>query len=118
MSLLDLIAKSNIKTHGRVFHENAWGARHVQAMTVPRGIEVPIVVTVCAAARYADDYQERYGSPIGHDHVLGPAWLSIIGACRVLLNGEAGRLDCGTLDSLLLDMGVGAGFKRADVENA
>lgn len=40
---------------------------------------------------------------IGQDGVLGPAWQEIGEAIRTLLNGEAGRLDCGTLDSILLD---------------
>jgi hypothetical protein len=52
---------------------------------------------------YAQQYQAEHGSNIGYDYVLGPEWATIGVAIRGLLNGTSGRLDCGTLDSILYD---------------
>lgn len=49
------------------------------------------------------DHRARYESPIGDDGVLGPEWRDIGLGIRGLLNGETGRLDCGTLDAFILD---------------
>lgn len=40
---------------------------------------------------------------IGEDYVLGPEWATIGRALLALLNGETGRLDCGTLDGIIRD---------------
>jgi hypothetical protein len=49
---------------------------------------------------YGLQYQDRYGddSKLGLDGVLGDGWLDMARGYLALLNGEAGRLDCGTLD--------------------
>ena len=44
-----------------------------------------------------------HGSPIGEDGVLGEYWAEWGKALRGLLNGDCGRLDCGSLDTVLVD---------------
>lgn len=83
---------------------NHWGARHCGAWANPKPQELPIVRMIEAAAVYADNHKARFESPLGEDSFLGPEWGKIVKAIRALLNGECGRLDCGTVDSLLLDM--------------
>lgn len=81
-----------------------WKERHNAAtMSLGRPFESAIVHMLEAWARYADDHRARYESPIGEDYVLGPEWRDIGLGIRGLLNGETGRLDCGTLDGFILD---------------
>jgi hypothetical protein len=51
----------------------------------------------------AIDWPKGFESLIGEDYVLGPEWTQIGTAIRGLLNGETGRLDCGTLDGFILE---------------
>lgn len=60
-------------------------------------------------AKYAEDHRARFESPIGQDGVLGDYWESIGDALRGLLNGDCGRLDCGTLDGFILRTMAGNG---------
>lgn len=80
---------------------NGWQDRHRQALITPQGSEEPLVRMLHGWARYADQHRFRYESGIGDDGVLGPQWATIGAALRSLLNGECGRLDCGTLDGFL-----------------
>lgn len=93
----------NRTTGERMPNDTGWQDRHVDALRAPRGFERPIVDGIEAWARYADTHRTRYESSIGEDNVLGGAWLDWGRALRMLLNGETGRLDCGTLDAFILD---------------
>lgn len=86
---------------GKMPNDTGWQTRHLEALTLPQGAELPIVTLLSAWANYADRHKLRYESGIGEDYVLGPAWAKIGASIRTLLNGESGRLDCGTLDSFL-----------------
>ena len=83
---------------------NDWKRRHVMAMSAPKSgtHEQAVVEMVKAWKLYAAAHERAYGSKVGEDSVLGPAWESIGYALQVLLNGETGRLDCATLDSDIL----------------
>lgn len=80
-----------------------WAHRHNEAIDRPRGFEVPIVRMLHFWEMYAAEHAKRWESPIGEDYVLGPEWRDIGLAIRGLLNGETGQLDCGTLDSFILN---------------
>lgn len=76
-----------------------WLARHNQALLEPRGFEQSIVQFRSGLLRYGIEYSSRFeGSLLGQDGILGDAWLSMARSYLDLLNGEAGRLDRGTLD--------------------
>jgi hypothetical protein len=78
--------------------------RHEQAMRIPmRGHEGAIVTLLEGLKKYAKAHEDRFGSPISEDYILGPALESIAEGVRTLLNGETGRLDCGTLDTMLAE---------------
>jgi hypothetical protein len=62
----------------------------------------------------AEIHQRRYGSGIGDDGLLGPAWASVATNLRTLLNGESGRLDCGTIDSAIIEVATLAGFDTSE----
>jgi hypothetical protein len=51
---------------------------------------------------YACNHYNQFDSLIGEEYVLGPAWQAIGESIRTLLNGDCGRLDCGTIDSFIL----------------
>jgi hypothetical protein len=89
-----------------------WQERHTLAVRAPRGAEGPIVNLLDAWTRYANQHAARYDSGIGSDGVLGPEWATIGRAIRGLLNGESGRLDCGTLDGFILDTLKSEGFEE------
>ena len=89
--------------------------RHNHAMTDPDGIESPIINLLKVLDTYEREHSSRYDSAIANDYILGAAWLEIAKSARTLLNGELGRLDAGTLDGILLDMIVTAGFSESDL---
>lgn len=73
-------------------------------LTAPsRAFETAIVRGLDAWRTYAEVHRYSYDSPIGNDHILGPAWSAWGLGLRALLNGQAGRLDCGTLDGWILE---------------
>lgn len=78
-----------------------WQKRHRDALIAPQGFERPIVEAIKAWALYADAHATRYESGIGADYALGPAWRDMGRAIHALLDGETGRLDCGTLSAFV-----------------
>jgi hypothetical protein len=105
---IDRIRQSTRKVASKEFRGNRWGLRHAEAMTSPaRGFEASLVTMLRAWAEYADAHVARYESPI--DAVLGQSWQEIGEALIGLLNGETGRLDCGTLDGLIRDIAAAEG---------
>lgn len=77
--------------------------------------ESAIVNSYVAAVDYADAHLHRYKSPIGEDYVLGPAWVNWLRSIRVLLNGETGGLDCGTMDRNLIELAEEHGMRLDDI---
>jgi len=92
----------------------AWSHKHALACCSPAPCEKPIVGFRDALHDYAEQYAEAYETPIGDDGVLGPAFLRMAKAFVCLLDGETGRLDCGTLwgetDSMLKRHGFEKGL--------
>lgn len=90
-----------------------WQIRHNDAIDGVVGIrervtpakhEASYLLMLGGWETYARAHKNEFGSSIGDDGVLGPAWESIGDGLRELLNGEVGaRLDCGTLDSFIVD---------------
>lgn len=78
-----------------------WKKLHETAMASGRLTathESAIVFLFRAWQAYASAHKARFEGTIGEDYVLGPEWQAIGQALIGLLNGETGRLDCGTLD--------------------
>lgn len=85
--------------------DRAVRARHDEAMRNPQpGFEHAVVTLYRGLAEYADANQKRYGDKIGDDGVLGEYWHWLGEALIGLLNGETGRLDCGTLERQIRDL--------------
>ena len=64
---------------------------------------------------YATAHKERYEDTISNDGFLGREWLALGKSLRALLNGETGRLDCGTVDAFILDTLAEHGFSEGDL---
>lgn len=105
MKVQRVVKRSLEKTERKKFRDNPWGTRHVNEFPIH-----PVSCIVTELARYADWHESHYGTPVGDDGVLGDAWLDAIKAMRRLLDGDLGQLDAGTIDTLLADMAVAAGF--------
>ena len=84
---------------------NGWKRRHLNACRIQ-----PIAMTLSAMHHYAIVHSERYGSRLADDYVLGPAFLEVLKGLRVMLNGECGNLDCGTVDGAIYKLATLAGF--------
>ena len=110
----NVIDAANAKVADKHFRDNAWGKGHIRAWTTPQGAESGIVDMIVAWAVYADRHRARYESLIGDDGVLGPAWANIGESLIVMLNGELGRLDAGTLWGLLDDIMRSQGWEREE----
>lgn len=83
---------------------NGWKARHLAAMqTSAPGSERAISLMLQGLVLYAKAHQDRFESAIGEDGVLGPCWEDMARGLIGLLNGDCGRLDCGTIDGIIRD---------------
>jgi|SRR6185437_10412447 len=81
-----------------------WQQRHLDGVyCLQSSVEYPLISMIRGWLEYADMNRDRYESSIGDDYVLGPEWRAIGVALRGLLIGGTGRLDCGTLDAIILD---------------
>jgi len=88
----------------------AWKKRHEEALLHPHDAEAALVEMLRGWKHYAEVYADRFDDSIGNDYFLGPLWAQIGVQLRGLLNGETGRLDCGTLDGLILGLLEAQGF--------
>ena len=96
-----------------------WAERHNAAFVganfgYNRGFSAHICNMLLGWARYAEAHKDRYESPIGEDYFIGKAWADQGRALRTLLNGETGRLDCGTLDAFILNTAADHGVNLED----
>lgn len=86
-----------------------WRERHASAIATPRYPEAAVIHLFSALDEYACAHNRRWDSLIGQDFVLGPVWETMVTNLKELLNGETGRLNCGTVESairqLMLDHG-------------
>lgn len=86
-----------------------WKDRHdlaVLSAGMVRGakpFETAVAQMAVGWGRYAIDHRSEYETPIGDDGVLGPEWLAVGKGLIGLLNGQTGRLDCGTVDAFIRD---------------
>ena len=87
-----------------------WGNRHLSAIRHPIASERSIVVLLRGWLEYADQHKARFESTIGEDGFLGPEWAKMGSSLLELLNGELGRLDGGTLDSIIREALTAEGF--------
>lgn len=90
--------------------DTGWKKRHLDALEWPQGLEVPISGMLSFWLDYAERHQAQYESTIGEDGALGVEWAQIGRGILGLLNGETGRLDCGTLDTIIRDNLAEMGF--------
>jgi hypothetical protein len=91
--------------------------RHFEALQHPRGAERAIASLRSGILQYAVEYGERFeGCQLGEDGVLGDAWLAMAKGYLGLLNGECGRLDCGTLDGEIRRWAVQHGFTQQEAD--
>lgn len=92
-------------------NDTRWQDHHKAAVHTPNTAERGVVYMLRGWALYADRHRAAYGSKVGDDGVLGEEWEAIGRGIRGLLNGETGRLDCGTLDAFIVDTLESEGFK-------
>ena len=88
-----------------------WKERHLKAVANPRHIaEGPLLYMIQGWIDYAASHKSRFGSEVGEDYVLGDEWFAIGMALLGLLNGDLGRLDGGTLDTIIRDNLIEQGY--------
>ena len=92
--------------------QNDWPSRHYEALAHPKGSEAGFVSMLCGWLQFADDHSnEDYA--IGNDYYTGPIWARIGVELRQLLSCDIGsRLDCGTLDGIILGALEAEGFNE------
>jgi hypothetical protein len=112
MNYRTIIATENLRAMAN--DRNGWAVRHCEAFDKPRGPEYPIINLLYALADLATEHESTYGSKIGDDGVLGEYWLQIARGLVGMLNGECGRLDCGTADRTVRALAKACGFDEKD----
>lgn len=84
--------------------KTGWDVRHNQALENPKGAEIPIVKLLEGLEEYVYQYANMFKDRVYDDYVLGTDGVQqIVVALRVLLTGELGRLDAGTIDRVLVE---------------
>lgn len=101
------------KEHWAISHDAAW--RRVLLPVAGAMHETCMVAMLKGWRDYAREHETQFDSKIGDDGFLGPQWLQLGKALRALLNGETGRLDCGTVDGFILDTLQAHGFSEEDL---
>jgi hypothetical protein len=91
------------KRNNDVFRANA-------VSPMPSGQARALVRGVYVLADYADGHYKQFGSLIGDDSVLGPAWAEVASGLRALLNGEIRPLDGGTMDAIICNLASANGL--------
>ncbi len=81
------------------------------------GHEQAVVAMFGGLLAYADAHLSEFDTPIGSDGVLGERWHSIASGLLGLLDGECGRLDCGTIDATIRDVAAEHGFDKEQLED-
>lgn len=107
MNTGDAIARLGVKVGQR--HMDAWAHPHSDHERAIKGM-------LLALAIYADAHERAYDSPIGEDGVLGEHWKDMARAFLGMLNGEAGRFDCGTLDGCVRKLARQVGFEEREAD--
>lgn len=95
----------------------AWEIRHNQAVTCPTPNEAILISMIQSVDLYIRQAEVDADLP-WYDYVLGVGIGEIIGGIRTLLNGDIGRLDGGTLDSVLCSLAERASFDLDVMEMA
>ena len=97
--------RKSAEGHGwAIRHFMAWEFGDASSGQGEKRMEAIIRDSIIAWARYGEQHWVLYHSHIGKDGVLGVAFKAMGNALRDMLNGNTGRLDCGTLDKLILDI--------------
>ena len=89
---------------------NNWAYRHNKAVACPTKAEKGILDACSALEAMAGSH-----AAISQDGVLGDCWLKILHGVRGMLNGETGRLDCGTVDGWLVRLALEHGFTDEEI---
>jgi hypothetical protein len=91
-----------------------WTVRHNQALSGPfaNPHERAIVGLLRGWLDYRNACIYAYEAGPGSDGVLGEPWADIGVSIIKLLNGETGRLDCGTIDGAVRRILKAEGFER------
>lgn len=91
---------------------SGWRTRHRSALHSRR---YNIVIMLEGWCKYATEHQNRLGTSISEDYVLGPQWARLGKALHGLLDGETGDLNCGTLSTIIHDNIAEAGFDWEEI---
>lgn len=88
----------------------AYLREHEDALRNPApGFERGIVGLWKSLAELAQAHFDTCGTYISEDGYLGDEWAQILSSAHSLLNGETGRLDCGTLSKQIEDLRTSGG---------
>ena len=92
---------------------NDWPSRHHIALALPEKSEAGFVSMLKGWLQFADSQTEQYDRPIGSDYYTGDIWARIGLELRQLLSCDIGsRLDCGTIDGIILGALEAEGFNE------
>jgi len=92
-----------------------WMHRHLQAWHHPRPAEAALKELIMAWANYATQHFVRHLSHIGEDGFLSKPFISTGQSLLLMLNGDLGRFDGGTLDALIREIAQCAGANLEEV---
>jgi hypothetical protein len=76
-----------------------------------RDFDESLIALLYSLTTYAKAYRKHFGTKIGNDAVLGPAWKQIAEGVLALLNGPTGVIDPGVFDTQVLRLAQQVGVE-------
>jgi len=105
------------KSRSTTNDKTGWSDRHFRAIARPLNPEVGFVVMLKGWLQFADNHAYSVDDNergIGNDYYTGDIWARIGSELRGLLSCDIGsRLDCGTLDGVILGALEAEGFDES-----
>ena len=99
------------------FKSESWVVRHFAAVNCPKGSEIGFISMLKGWLTFADNHAYSVDDSdrgIGNDYYTGDIWARIGTELRGLLSCDIGsRLDCGTLDGVILGALEAEGFDES-----
>ena len=105
---------ASVKAHGTAETGRGMGWRALHAREWRRGH--PIALMVEALARMADASLDENGREIGTDGYCAEPWMAIASNVVHLLSADIGTLDGGTVDGLIRELALSAGFSADEAD--
>jgi len=110
MTTANEIIARHLEQIGRTSEPRSWEREHCYAFVTPRADGEKAIVSLIRSLAHMCDASAQLGINIADDDYFGDSFEALISVARGYLNFDCGRLDCGSLDRLILQIATLGGY--------